>query len=142
MKKKINTIIIKNTISQFKNDGYLLYIITKVINQLDKINPVWNNVINEIITINISPKFIYKIKIFSNNIINKNYLLILHLLLETYITIIKFPTKYRDKSFYVILNELVHIINNNDDNDQDIYKKGLIFLNKFKDIIKNKDSVN
>lgn len=131
-KNNKNLEIITNIIEQFKTDDEFLFIITKIIEKLNDLDPIWNDSIDKILSIKPSQKFVKKIKIFFNNIKNKNYLLIINLLLESFDTIEDLPNNIKEKSFYVILKELTFILNQNTVTFQENYSNGLKFLKKFR----------
>lgn len=133
MEKNTNNLnLMKKLIESLKNDNEILFIITKLINELQNLDPVWNNTVNKILKYKINNKFKNKIKLFFNNIKSKNYLLILNILLESYDTIDDLPDHIQEKSFYVILKELTFIFNENNITFQQNYKKSLKFLKQFR----------
>lgn len=133
MEKNTNNLnLMKKLIESLKNDNEILFIITKLINELQNLDPVWNNTVNKILKYKINNKFKNKIKSFFNNIKSKNYLLILNILLESYDTIDDLPEHIQEKSFYVILKELTFIFNENNITFQQNYKKSLKFLKQFR----------
>lgn len=131
-KNNNNLNLIKNLIDSCQNDNELLNIITNNINILEKLDPIWNDSIEKILRINITKKFKKKIKNFYKKINNKNDLLILNLLLESYDVITDLNENIQEKTFYVILNELVLILNEQNISSHENYSKALKCLKKIR----------
>lgn len=127
-----NLEILSKIIEEFKDDDELLNIITNILEKLNELDPIWNDSINQILQISPTKKFISKIKLFFKNIKYKNYLLIINLLLESFDIIEDFSDNIKEKSFYVILKELLFILNENSVSFQQNYTNGLQFLKKFR----------
>lgn len=128
----MNLNLVKNIIDEFKEDEYMLQVITKLIDELDNLDPVWNDTIEKIINLKITNKFKKKISDFFKNLKNTNYLLILNILLESYDTIEDLSDIIQEDSFYVILKELGHIFNKSTINFQQNYTKSLKFLKQLR----------
>lgn len=134
-KNKENLSLMKNFIDNIKEDNELLTIITNLINELNNLDPVWNDSINKILKLNITNTFKKKIKTFFKNISTKNYLLIFNVLLESYDVVEDLSQHIKEKAFYVILKELVYILNQQNITIQENYSKALKFLKKFRNTI-------
>ena len=131
-KNKINLNLVKNLIKEFKEDDIMLKVITNLINELNNLDPVWNDSINKIINLKVTKKFKRKISNFFKNLKNTNYLLILNILLEAYDTIEDLPIQLQENSFYVILKELSFILNEQNLNFQQNYTKSLKLLKQIR----------
>ena len=110
-KNKINFNLVKNFINEFKDDDFMLKVLTNIIEELSNLDPVWNDTINKIIKLQITLKFKRKISNFFKYLKNINYLLVLNILLESYDTIEDLPVNIQENTFYVILKELSFILN-------------------------------
>lgn len=134
-KNKKNLALMKKIIEDIRDDNVMLEIITNLINELKNLDPVWNDSINKILKLRITNKFKNKIKTFFDNITTKNYLLIFNILLESYDIIEDFDKNIQENAFYVILKELVFILNEQNITIQENYTKALKFLKKFRNTI-------
>ncbi|ADO67162.1 hypothetical protein crov129 [Cafeteria roenbergensis virus] len=134
-KSKINLNLVKNIINEFKDDGYMLLILTDTINELQNLDPVWNDSIHKIIKLKITRKFKRKITYFLKQIKNINHLLILNILLEAYDTIDDLTDFLQEDAFYVILKELIFILNEQNLNFQNNYTKCLKLLKQFRNAL-------
>lgn len=131
-KNNKNLDLMKNLIESVKSDNEMLNIITNMINELENLDPVWNDTISKLIKKSFTKTFLKKIKLFFNNIKIKNYLLILNILLESYDTIEDLSPDIQEKAFYVILKEITFILNQNNISFQQNYSNSLNFLKKFR----------
>ena len=130
-KNKINFNLVKNFINEFKDDDFMLKVLTNIIEELSNLDPVWNDTINKIIKLQITLKFKRKISNFFKYLKNINYLLVLNILLESYDTIEDLPVNIQENTFYVILKELSFILNENNLNQQN-YTKSLKLLKQIR----------
>lgn len=131
-KNNHNMSLLKDVIEQVKNDNELLEIITNLIDELENLDPIWNDTINKLLNLNITKKFKNKIKTFFKNNKNVNTLLIFNVLLETYDVIEDFESEIQENVFYVILKELTFILNEKSIGFQTNYTKALKYLKNMK----------
>lgn len=123
---------IKKLIEKFKNDDEILVLITEFINEIDNLDNTWIPTIVEILNLPIKRKFIRKLKKFFKDIKDRNNLLVINILLESYETVDDLPEDIKEKSFYVILKELSYILNEKNLTFHQNYTKSLKFLKEFK----------
>jgi len=131
-KNKINLNLVKDIIEDFKDDEKMLKVLTNIIQELQNLDPVWNDTIEKIITFKISKKFKKKITNFFNNLKNNNWLLILNILLEAYDTTEDLPLNIQEDAFYVILKEISFILNEQNLTFQQNYTKSLKLLKQIR----------